>query len=324
MRYILYCDGACDPNPGQMAVGYLIRERTGDKENPQDKDIHKFAEKLGEGTAPRAEYFAVIKAMAYVQWKYENEGSIPGLEAIIVVTDSQLVVNQVNGSYKVKDPHLYGLWSQIVGFKNFFKKAGIAVPPFYWQPEENIPEAHDLSQKALHGDKYEEQQKKKTMYNLIGRGIRMVPLSAFRRPEWAKLTVLETLVMELTGQGLNIKEIAKELGRAEDAIKDQLLKAKKKLKVAEQKEPACGDSTVEKGGRGNGYSLYYVKCACGCGCGHSCDLKYGPYTKVYTEKGRAALQGEVGEQIKAMREANAKLRREHLAEIHRHQTHGET
>ncbi len=65
-----------------------------------------------------------------------------------------------------------------------------------------------------------------------------------------------------------------------------------------------------------GYSIYYVPCKCGCGCGHSCELKYGPYGKAHNAQGRAALQGEAGEQLKAIREASAKLRREHLAKIH--------
>lgn len=66
-----------------------------------------------------------------------------------------------------------------------------------------------------------------------------------------------------------------------------------------------------------GYSLYYVPCRCGCGCGHACDLMYGPYAKAHNAYGRAALEGEVGKQIKAMREASAEVRREHLAKIHK-------
>ncbi len=65
-----------------------------------------------------------------------------------------------------------------------------------------------------------------------------------------------------------------------------------------------------------GYSIYYVPCRCGCGCGHSCELKYGPYGKAHNAQGRAALQGEAGKKLRAMREANAKMRREHLAKIH--------
>jgi hypothetical protein len=65
-----------------------------------------------------------------------------------------------------------------------------------------------------------------------------------------------------------------------------------------------------------GYSLYYVPCRCGCGCGHACGLMYGPYGKAHNEKGKEALRGEVGKQIQAMREASAKVRKEHFAKIH--------
>ncbi len=65
-----------------------------------------------------------------------------------------------------------------------------------------------------------------------------------------------------------------------------------------------------------GFSLYYVPCRCGCGCGHTCDLMYGHYAKTHNDIGKAAIQGELGKQLKAMREASAEVRREHLAKIH--------
>ncbi len=65
-----------------------------------------------------------------------------------------------------------------------------------------------------------------------------------------------------------------------------------------------------------GYSIYYVPCRCGCGCGHTCELMYGPYARAHNAEGKAALEGEVGNQLKAMREAGARIRREHLAKLH--------
>jgi hypothetical protein len=80
-----------------------------------------------------------------------------------------------------------------------------------------------------------------------------------------------------------------------------------------------GEKKADKTSRvARGYSIYYVPCKCGCGCGHSCDLKYGPYGKAHNARGRSALQGEAGEKLKAMREAGAKLRSQHLAKIHEH------
>ena len=83
------------------------------------------------------------------------------------------------------------------------------------------------------------------------------------------------------------------------------------LDVSEIKANRTSKLRVSKG-----YSLYYVPCRCGCGCGHTCELMYGPYARAHNSKGKAALEGEVGNQIKAMREASARIRREHLAKIH--------
>ena len=69
-----------------------------------------------------------------------------------------------------------------------------------------------------------------------------------------------------------------------------------------------------------GYSIYYVLCRCGCGCGHSCEMKYGPYGKSHKSQGIAALQGEEGEKLRALREASAKTRKGHLAKIHGQKT----
>jgi hypothetical protein len=43
---------------------------------------------------------------------------------------------------------------------------------------------------------------------------------------------------------------------------------------------------------------------------------YGPYARTHNAKGKAALEGEVGKQLKVMREASARIRREHLVKIH--------
>ena len=77
------------------------------------------------------------------------------------------------------------------------------------------------------------------------------------------------------------------------------------------------EQSKEKGkDKGKGYNLYWVPCHCGCGCGHECDLLYGPYGKAHNQKGRDALDGELGKQLKAMRAANAKIRKGHLTSIH--------
>lgn len=81
-------------------------------------------------------------------------------------------------------------------------------------------------------------------------------------------------------------------------------------------DPITQNSKMSKLKASKGYSLYYVPCRCGCGCGHACGLMYGPYGKAHNEKGKEALKGEVGKQIQAMREASAKVRKEHMNKIH--------
>ena len=80
--------------------------------------------------------------------------------------------------------------------------------------------------------------------------------------------------------------------------------------------PRTTNTKASKMKASKGYSLYYVPCRCGCGCGHTCGLMYGPYGKAHNAKGKAALQGEVGKQIQAIREASAKVRKEHMNKIH--------
>lgn len=228
MRYILYCDGACEPNPGQMAYGFILKERTGDKENTNDKIIKEVAEKLGSGTNNKAEYFAIIKGMDSVKTMWEQGGGIPGLEMIVVLSDSQLAINQIKGSYKTKDTELWGLKGQVIGIERFFDKVKIPVY-YFWQ--QYIGAAHDLSQKALFGDKYDLHKRKEYLYDMIARGIRMVPLSVFRRKEWESLTISEALVYELIeNEKLSFKDAAKELDRGYETIRTQYRRAKIKIK----------------------------------------------------------------------------------------------
>ncbi len=43
---------------------------------------------------------------------------------------------------------------------------------------------------------------------------------------------------------------------------------------------------------------------------------YDPYARAHNAKGITALKGGLGEQLKAMREASARIRRERLAKVH--------
>ena len=90
----IYTDGAARGNPGPAASGFVIFDG--------DKLIKKSAIYIGKATNNIAEYTAVINALR----------AIPNGEKVILHSDSRLVVNQLNGIFKVKKEHLKKLYAK--------------------------------------------------------------------------------------------------------------------------------------------------------------------------------------------------------------------
>jgi ribonuclease HI len=87
---LIFTDGASLGNPGPMGIGVVIY-RDGIR-------VEELSEYIGDGTNNVAEYSAVIKALETVHGMGEMEAHIK--------SDSQLIVRQLNGEYKVRDPEL--------------------------------------------------------------------------------------------------------------------------------------------------------------------------------------------------------------------------
>ena len=83
----IYVDGACSGNPGKSRIAIA------------SEDLKK-TRNIGYGTNNRAEYLALIYGLLYAK----HLG-----EPVVIKADSQLVVNQVNGNYKVKSVALQPL-----------------------------------------------------------------------------------------------------------------------------------------------------------------------------------------------------------------------
>ena len=94
---IAYCDGACFGNPGPMGIGAVIWK--------DGKKLQEISEYIGSGTNNIAEYSAVIRALIEIK---KLGARSKRLEAIIR-SDSQLLIRQMNGEYKVKEKHLKAL-----------------------------------------------------------------------------------------------------------------------------------------------------------------------------------------------------------------------
>lgn len=91
---ILYCDGAARGNPGPAGLGVYITEDDGTL-------VHEIARGLGETTNNVAEYSALV---AGLEWCVTN-----GVDSVQVRADSDLVVKQMKGVYKVKAKNLIRL-----------------------------------------------------------------------------------------------------------------------------------------------------------------------------------------------------------------------
>ncbi len=114
----IYTDGGARGNPGPAAIGVVIKDET-------NGALHRISRKIGEATNNVAEYEAVIAAL---EWLVENKSKkdltirifddSPALNnnqkkerkedefQFIFFIDSALIVNQLNGIFKVKNGNL--------------------------------------------------------------------------------------------------------------------------------------------------------------------------------------------------------------------------
>lgn len=103
----VFTDGGARGNPGPAAIGVVIKYKIA---NSKYK-IVKFGKRIGETTNNVAEYMAVIKAL---QWVINNLATKQfSDETISFFLDSKLVVNQLNGLFKIKDANLRELLLKI-------------------------------------------------------------------------------------------------------------------------------------------------------------------------------------------------------------------
>ena len=105
---IIYTDGGSRGNPGPAAAGFTLAETDGTQ-------LQAKAFFLGHATNNVAEYTAVVKAL--------EAAKQTGAEQITIYSDSELLVRQVNGQYKVKSEQIKPLFRQAVtllgGFENW-------------------------------------------------------------------------------------------------------------------------------------------------------------------------------------------------------------
>ena len=127
MRAVIHTDGASSGNPGPSGLGVVIL---------LNGATHEISEPIGTATNNIAEYSSLVRALQRAHELGASEAE--------VYMDSELVVRQMRGQYKVKN----------AGLKPLFEKARALSGKFSFfsithVPREQNKEADRLSKKAL-------------------------------------------------------------------------------------------------------------------------------------------------------------------------------
>ncbi len=126
---IVYVDGASSGNPGPCGCAAVVK-------TPEGETVFEKARAFGPATNNVAEYQGLLLGL--------EVAATLGARCLTIRSDSELLVRQVAGEYKVRSPHLKPLWRQARGM----------LAPFETVEIEHIPrtansEADALARKAL-------------------------------------------------------------------------------------------------------------------------------------------------------------------------------
>ncbi len=128
-KAVIFADGASRGNPGPAAIGATIKDKRG-------KLITFISQRIGRATNNQAEYRAIITAL--------EEAIRLGAKQVDIKTDSELVVKQINGEYRVKKATLKPLYQQVKQLQGLLESFTIT----HILRQQNI-EADKLANKAL-------------------------------------------------------------------------------------------------------------------------------------------------------------------------------
>lgn len=98
-KLIINTDGGARGNPGPAGIGVVIRDES-------ETVIYEYSGFIGHATNNVAEYKALIKAL--------EEAHRLGADAVEIRMDSELIVKQMRGDYKIKEPTLQQLAQEAI------------------------------------------------------------------------------------------------------------------------------------------------------------------------------------------------------------------
>jgi ribonuclease HI len=106
-KLIIYTDGGARGNPGPAGIGAVAY-------NEQGEIVFEISEYIGEATNNQAEYQAAVAAI--------EKAKEAGAKQLYFYLDSELIVKQLNGEYKIKNKDLQPLFVKIYNKSLDFQK----------------------------------------------------------------------------------------------------------------------------------------------------------------------------------------------------------
>jgi len=113
-KALIFTDGGAEPNPGPGGIGVVIQNHHGET-------VTTISRSVGRVTNNQAEYMAVIAAL-------EKAISL-GFDKVEMRADSELIVRQINGRYKVKNANLKPLYQKVIELESKLKSFTITHIP---------------------------------------------------------------------------------------------------------------------------------------------------------------------------------------------------
>jgi len=114
VKVVAYADGASRGNPGPSSFGAVVFDTDG-------KELHSVSQAIGHSTNNQAEYRGAIAALEAALGLGANE--------VELRMDSELIVRQLSGRYKVRNPKLIPLHNRMLYLRTRFDRVSIVHVP---------------------------------------------------------------------------------------------------------------------------------------------------------------------------------------------------
>ncbi len=130
-KIIVYCDGGSRGNPGPAGIGVFIPRLN-----------KEYSQYLGKATNNEAEYSAAIFALKKIKQLIGNKKAEK--TSVELISDSEFLIKQLNGEYKIKEKTLAPFFIEIWNLKQDYKDV-----KFVHAPREENKKADALVNKEL-------------------------------------------------------------------------------------------------------------------------------------------------------------------------------